>query len=180
MIETIPYHDNFMLIVISGPPASGKSTIAQLLAQKFSKSVLLSKDFIFHLVRGGHFDPWKETVAAKKQFALNNSVMRYIIKTYLSAGYTVIVEGIFENKQLAELSKAANNIRAFRLVPSLAALKSRDRGRSLHKQIPHRLKPLHDLMKSDKGSNFYKIDNTGFTVNQTLNLIYSQLHENSR
>lgn len=46
------------LIVVSGPPGSGKSTVSGILAGLFDPSVLVAGDEFFGFLRNGRVDPW--------------------------------------------------------------------------------------------------------------------------
>ena len=46
------------LLVISGPPGSGKSTVAKLLAARFDPSVLVEGDAFFGFLARGAVPPW--------------------------------------------------------------------------------------------------------------------------
>lgn len=164
-----------MLIIISGPPAAGKTTISEKLAKKFPRSVHLSKDFIYHLVENGRFAPWDRTKEAKKQFALNEKIIKFIIQTYLNDKYVVIAEGVFGDNSFREYKRLFKTVKAFTLLPSLRVMQNRDKKRSKEKQIPHRLKPLHEAYTSNKNENFMLIDNSRHSIEKTVNLIYSSL-----
>src|SRR4051812_50171020 len=46
------------LIVVTGPPGAGKSTVAQVLTREFPRSALVSGDAFFAFVSGGWVEPW--------------------------------------------------------------------------------------------------------------------------
>ena len=47
------------LIVVSGPPGAGKSTIAHMLAARFDPSVLVTGDRFFGFLANGFVEPWR-------------------------------------------------------------------------------------------------------------------------
>jgi adenylate kinase family enzyme len=53
------------LIVVSGPPGAGKSTLSAGLATLFSPSALIPGDAFFGFVRRGYIDPWTEAASAQ-------------------------------------------------------------------------------------------------------------------
>jgi cytidylate kinase len=46
------------LVIVTGPPGAGKSTVAPLVADGFASSVLVQGDWFFGLWRRGAIDPW--------------------------------------------------------------------------------------------------------------------------
>ena len=47
-----------MLLVVTGPPGAGKSTVSDLLVQRFEPSALVEGDRFFAFLRSGRLDPW--------------------------------------------------------------------------------------------------------------------------
>jgi hypothetical protein len=46
------------LLVITGPPGAGKSTLARVMADSFDRSVLVEGDAFFAFLASGRVDPW--------------------------------------------------------------------------------------------------------------------------
>lgn len=46
------------LIIVTGPPGAGKSTVSRLVADSFGSSVLIPGDWFFGRWRSGAIDPW--------------------------------------------------------------------------------------------------------------------------
>jgi hypothetical protein len=46
------------LMIITGPPGSGKSTVARLVVERFDRCVLVAGDAFFGFVARGYIDPW--------------------------------------------------------------------------------------------------------------------------
>ena len=47
------------LLVVTGPPGAGKSTVSQLLAADFDPGALVAGDQFFGFLRAGFIDPWR-------------------------------------------------------------------------------------------------------------------------
>jgi adenylate kinase family enzyme len=79
------------LIVVSGPPGAGKSTVAAALSRLFEASALVSGDHFFGFIDQGYIDPW--TSPAHDQ----NEVVTQAAGAAagrLAAAYTVIYDGV--------------------------------------------------------------------------------------
>jgi predicted ABC-type ATPase len=70
------------LIIVTGPPGAGKSTVSSLVVDSFDSSVLVTGDWFFGLWRGGAIDPWlpeavpQTTVAAEAAAAATAAFVR--------------------------------------------------------------------------------------------------------
>ncbi|CAN5428974.1 AAA family ATPase [soil metagenome] len=55
------------LLIVAGPPGSGKSTVAALLADRHQRSILVEGDTFFTFLRRGAIDPWRPESNAQNE-----------------------------------------------------------------------------------------------------------------
>jgi predicted kinase len=80
------------MIVITGPPGAGKSTVARLVADSFDLSVLLVSDDFHHFIRRGYVPPWLAESQHQNEVVIDATAVSAV--AYALGGYCVVVDGI--------------------------------------------------------------------------------------
>jgi adenylate kinase family enzyme len=80
------------LIVVSGPPGAGKSTVARLVAGAYPASVLLPGDAFFSFVSAGWVAPWLPEAHRQNEVVLGAAAAA--AGRFVSGGYTVVHDGV--------------------------------------------------------------------------------------
>lgn len=80
------------VIVLTGPPGAGKSTVARLLADAYEPSVHLHTDAFWHVIRRGAIAPFLP--AAHRQNQVVVRVMACAAFGYAEGGYRVVLDGV--------------------------------------------------------------------------------------
>jgi|tagenome__1003787_1003787.scaffolds.fasta_scaffold20952448_3 tRNA uridine 5-carbamoylmethylation protein Kti12 len=80
------------VLLLTGPPGSGNSTVARLLASRFERGVHLLTDEFFHFIRGGYIEPWLSE--SHEQNTVVMSAVADAAAKFARAGYFTIVDGI--------------------------------------------------------------------------------------
>jgi cytidylate kinase len=94
--------DNPQVIVVTGVMAAGKSTVSQLLAERFSRAVHLRGDEFRRVVVRGRADmsPQGGDPEAERQLVLRHRITARTADTYADAGFTVVVQDLFVGTSL--------------------------------------------------------------------------------
>lgn len=80
------------LIVVTGPPGAGKSTVARLLSAQFERSALVEGDAFFAFIDRGYRDPW--TAGAREQNAVVVDAAAAAAGRLAAGGYTLVYDGV--------------------------------------------------------------------------------------
>jgi cytidylate kinase len=121
--------------IVTGISAAGKSTVSQLLAERFERSVHVKGDVFRRMIVGGR--EWlggqHHSEEAVRQLRLRYQLSAHVADRYCEAGFTTIVQDIIIGRHLAEYvdSVASRPRRLVVLAPraSVVAQREAERGK---------------------------------------------------
>jgi chloramphenicol 3-O-phosphotransferase len=118
--------------LISGPMASGKTTIARLLAKRFERGVHLEGDVFRRSIVSGRAEPTPQLSAeALEQLRLRYRLAAEAAEGYATAGFTVALEDVVAGPLLEEYVGLIRQrpCHVVVLLPSLGTVRTREAGR---------------------------------------------------
>lgn len=80
------------ILIVTGPPGAGKSTVAKLLADTTSRSVLLAGDAFFGFLANGAIDPWLPE--SHEQNTVVTRAAGSATGEFVAGGFFVVYDGV--------------------------------------------------------------------------------------
>lgn len=80
------------VLIVSGPPAAGKTTVSREIAARFERGVHLHTDLFFDAIRSGWVEPWLP--AAHEQNVVVLTAAAEAARVYAEGGYFVVIDGV--------------------------------------------------------------------------------------
>jgi cytidylate kinase len=93
------------LLIVTGPPGAGKTTVARVLAEKFDPSVLVEGDAFYGFLRRGAVAPWLPE--ANSQNTVVTEAAAAAAGRYASGGFTTLYDGVVGPWFLRDFTAAA-------------------------------------------------------------------------
>jgi len=179
----ISYRDK-RIVIISGPPGSGKSSVSKKLAEESmcDRAVHMHTDDFYRYIRKGYISPWLSE--AHEQNTVTIEAFAASVKEFATGGYEVIVDGVLGPWFLDPwigLVQSGFDVRYIILRPdeqttiSRAVNREDDTALTDVEAVKHMWQAFSDLGAYES----HIIDTTHQDINETVALLQKLLAENA-
>lgn len=163
------------VVILSGPPASGKTTVADLVAGSADKpTVHLTTDEFYRAIRAGYIPPYLPEAQGQNETVIDAIVAA--VEVYAEGGFDVIVDGIVgpwflaPYRRLADRTGLALTYIVLRPALPTALVRARDRSGPDLKD-PDVIAGLHNAFGDLADLEHHVIDNTTLNSEATADRV---------
>lgn len=119
-----------MILILTGPPAAGKTTLGPLLAKQLERCAVVDVDQVRAMLVQPHIAPWRgEAGMAQLRLGAHNACT--LAQNFVAVGYSVVILDVLtdETAQLYRAQLAEHQPTIVLLLPSLAEVLHRNQVR---------------------------------------------------
>ena len=161
------------VVIVAGPPGSGKSTVCEALCERYDRTVHIETDEFYASLRMGYVPPWKP--GSDRQNRLVSRAVARAASAYAQELYGVFIDGVIGPhllpEYLDELRIAGVPVHYAVLLPSIDEMLLRAHTRDQIIPMPDDMyEPLHQMFSGD-GLPGCRIDSTGMTADRTADAL---------
>ena len=162
------------IVIVSGPPGAGKSTVARALAEGSAEplAVHLHTDDFYAYIRKGFVEPWRPEAQDQNITIMN--ALAGAAATYARGGYEVLVDGIvgpwFFDPWLAAAREHGLDLRYVLLMPDEATAVARAQARTAPGAMRDAavVRTMCDHFRTFAPPDAHILDTTGQAIDETV------------
>ncbi|MFI6293890.1 AAA family ATPase [Nonomuraea sp. NPDC050790] len=166
------------VILLTGISASGKSTVAQALAERLPRSAHVRGDVFRRMVVGGRAEmSARPSDEALRQLRLRHAIAAQVADRYYEAGFTPILQDVVLGAELENLAKLIRSrpLHVVVLAPSPASVERRERERAKTGYGDWTVAGLDHVLRTQTPRIGHWIDSSDLTVEETVEEILATL-----
>ena len=168
------------LILVTGIMASGKSTVAQLLAERFDRSVHLRGDVFRRMIVSDRRDITPQAAEDMlEQLRLRYRLAAQAADTYVQAGFTVVLQDVVVGRLLEDCLAYIRHrpLYAVVLCPEPAVVAQREAARSKRGYGAWTVEALDRVLREETPRVGLWLDSSRLTAEETADEIVRRLQE---
>lgn len=168
------------VLVITGVMASGKSTVAQLLAERLPRAVHVRGDVFRRMLVSGRRELMPEgDEEAVEQLRLRYRVSAHTADLYASAGWTAVVQDVVLGEHLRPYLDAITTRPLYLVVlaPTREAVAAREAARAKSGYGSWTVGGLDHVLRDETPHLGLWVDSSGQTPEQTVDAVLDRLDE---
>ena len=165
-----------MIYLITGVMASGKSTVAELLAQRLERAVHLRGDIFRKMIVSGREDMRAEpSEEAVRQLHLRYRLAAQAARLYSENGFDVVLQDNYYGQELPRILEMLEgcSVRTVVLCPDAATVQRRELARGKRGYAGFEVSALHEAFMKETPRIGLWIDSSELTAVQTVERILS-------
>jgi len=166
------------VLILTGPPGSGKSSVAQALAERYDRVAHVRVDELDEFITPtGHVQPWGKPEARRHQRRLDIRNACSLAANFLAERFAVIVDDTLTSAEEASwyqdgLRAAGVPVHFIRLLPRLDVCLSRNAGRDSEERMhPSHLETAYQQVAALEVEGAPTIDNSGLSAEATADRV---------
>jgi chloramphenicol 3-O-phosphotransferase len=159
------------VVLITGIQAAGKSTVAQMLAERLPRSVHLRGDLFRKMIVSGRADMTPGAPAeAVAQLRLRHRLTALAADRYFEAGFTVVAQDVILGEHLAAMVAAVRSrpLLVVVLAPQPGAIAAREAARAKTAYGPFAIGELDDVLRRETPRLGLWLDTSGQSPAETV------------
>ncbi|WHY75288.1 AAA family ATPase [Neobacillus sp. WH10] len=171
------------IYIITGIMASGKSTIAQMLAEQFEKGVHVRGDIFRKMIVKGNID----MTPSYSQSAVEQLILRYkmavkVAEMYYNAGFSVVIQDTYLGKEVTSFLNEFESkpVYFITLNPNVDTIVEREKKRKKSGYTTWQVEPLNNVLINENPKTGLWIDSSYLTPEETLSEITKRLKTEAR
>lgn len=171
-----------MIVILTGPPGAGKSTVGRLLAKQVERAVVVPVDDIREWVVQGISHPVDWTDETERQFQLAEAAACAAAAIYSDAGFLVVMDhcrGLERWDEMVAAHLPGRVVHRFGLFPNLESNLHRNATRSNKafdtSALDGLIRYLHTVKPAPR-EGWHLLDTTHQNAEETAELIWSMIN----